>query len=30
MARESDRPIVLGGWESHLRGEGGDGGTEPS
>src|SRR5713226_3999509 len=28
--RESDHPIVLGGRESRSRGEGGDGGTEPS
>ena len=27
---ESDHPIVLGGRESRSRGEGGDGGTEPS
>ena len=30
MARESDHLIVLGGRESRLQGEGGDGGTEPS
>jgi len=28
--RESDRFIVLGGWESHLQGEGTDGSTQPA